>query len=80
MKLQLAVLWLGGRWTLLAPGARYDRYFSRQSALDAAQRLADQARRQGHDVEVLVQELGGELTPAPTRDAARDATPPPAAP
>jgi hypothetical protein len=68
MNLQLAVLWCGGRWTLLAPGARYDRYMSRQSALDAAHRLADQARRQGHEVEVLIQDIGGELSPVPLDD------------
>jgi len=65
MKLELAVLWCGGRWTLLAPAARYDRYPSRQSALDAAERLADQARRQGHDAAVLVQDVGGVLSAAP---------------
>ncbi|HEY8572389.1 hypothetical protein [Phenylobacterium sp.] len=61
MNLQLAVIWYGGRWTLLAPGARYSRYGSRQSALEAAQRLAEQARGQGYEVEVLLQDVGGEL-------------------
>jgi hypothetical protein len=59
MFLQFAVRWSGGRWILLAPVARYDRYLSRQSALDAAHRLADQARR--YHVRVLVQDVGGEL-------------------
>jgi hypothetical protein len=62
MKLQIAVLWQQGRWTLLAPGLRFDRYGSRQSALEAARRLCDQAARQGHELEVLVQEIGGELS------------------
>lgn len=61
MKLQIAVLWYGGRWTLLSPGARFNRYGGRQSAIDAAYRLAAQARRQGHELEILVQEIGGEL-------------------
>ncbi|HEY8614668.1 hypothetical protein [Phenylobacterium sp.] len=62
MALQFAVIWYGGRWTLIAPGVRYDRYASRESALAAAQRLAAQARRQGYEAEVLVQGVGGELT------------------
>jgi hypothetical protein len=61
MFLQFAVLWSGDRWSLLAQGVRYDRYPSRQSALEAAHRLADQARRQGYDVRVLVQDVGGQL-------------------
>jgi len=60
--LQLAVIWYGGRWTLLAPGVRYNRYASRQSAIDAAQRLARQATRQGYHVEILLQDVGGELS------------------
>ena len=62
MNLQLAVIWYGGRWTLMAPGARYNRYGSRQSALEAAQRLADRARDQGYAVEILLQDVGGQLS------------------
>lgn len=69
MTLSLAVLWCDERWTLLAPTARYNRYPSRRSALDAAQRLAGQARRQGHEVQILVQDLGAELAPLDRRDA-----------
>lgn len=69
MRLQLAVLWYGGRWTLLSPGVRFNRYGSRQSALDAARRLAGQARRQGHEVQILVQDVGGELSILPMTEA-----------
>jgi hypothetical protein len=65
MALQFAVLLYGGRWTMLAGGVRHDRYASRQSAVDAAHRLADQARRQGHEVHVLVQDGGGQLAEEP---------------
>ncbi|HVI33282.1 hypothetical protein [Phenylobacterium sp.] len=68
MALQFAVIWYGGRWTLLAPGVRRDRYASRDSALAAAHRLAEQARRQGYEVEVLVQDVGGELSAVPLQD------------
>ncbi|WP_374468818.1 hypothetical protein [Phenylobacterium sp.] len=67
MTLQFAVIWYGGRWTLLAPGVRYNRYASRESALAAAQRLAEQARRQGYEVDVLMQDVGGELSSVPPR-------------
>jgi hypothetical protein len=60
--LKLAVIWSDGRWTLLAPKARYNRYASRQSALAAAQRLARLARAQGRSVEILLQDAGGELS------------------
>lgn len=65
MALQFAVIWYGGRWTLIAPGVRYNRYGSRESALAAAQRLAAQARDQGYEVDILLQDVGGELTSAP---------------
>jgi len=68
MALQFAVIWYGGRWTLLAPGVRRDRYASRDSALAAAHRLAEQARRQGYEVEVLVQDVGGELSAVPLQE------------
>lgn len=61
MSLRFAVIWYGGRWTLLAPGVRRNRYASRESAIAAAERLAAQARRQGYEAEVLVQDAGGEL-------------------
>lgn len=70
MALQFAVIWYGGRWTLLAPGVRRDRYASRDSALAAAHRLAEQARRQGYEVEVLVQDVGGQLSAVPLQDRA----------
>jgi hypothetical protein len=69
MTLQFAVIWYGGRWTLLAPGVRYDRYASRESALAAAQRLAEQARRQGYEVEILAQDVGGQLSAVPPSEA-----------
>jgi hypothetical protein len=69
MTLQFAVIWYGGRWTLLAPGVRYNRYASRESAVAAAQRLASRARSQGYEVEVLVQDVGSQLSPAPESDA-----------
>lgn len=65
MVLRLAVLWRRDRWTLLAPGASYDRYRSRQNALDAARRLAERAQSEGLEVEILVQDVGGELAVAP---------------
>ncbi|WP_334164519.1 hypothetical protein [Phenylobacterium sp.] len=68
MALQFAVIWYGGRWTLLAPGVRRDRYASRDSALAAARRLAEHARRQGHEVEVLAQDVGGQLSAVPLQD------------
>lgn len=76
MALQFAVIWYGGRWTLLAPGVRRDRYASRDSALAAAHRLADQARRQGYEVEVLAQDVGGELSAVPLQDRDEVRTPP----
>lgn len=55
------VVRLQDHWTIIASGKRWGRFAFCVDAEDAALRLADRARLDGHACEVLVQGIGGEM-------------------
>ena len=59
--LQIAAIKLGGGWTVAHPQGRAGRFASAPHALQAAARLAADARRKGHETLLLVHEPNGQL-------------------
>lgn len=56
-----AVLQTGEGWQIVSSRRRIGRFQSRDLAVQAGARLAGEARQAGHPVELLVQEMAGEL-------------------
>ena len=58
---EIAVMYFPEGWRIVAGRHRWGRYAFRVDAEEAALKLALRARRQGHEVTVLVQERHGEM-------------------
>jgi hypothetical protein len=56
-----AILQAGDEWQIVCSRRRMGHFQTRDLALQAGARLAGEARRAGHEVELLVQEMAGEL-------------------
>jgi hypothetical protein len=78
--LQFVVLKVDNIWTVLCDNFPLGRYQHRTSAINAASRLARDAHRLGKSVELLSQDLGGELSAHPIDVEDRSPQPPPTDP
>ena len=66
--MQIAAIRMGDAWTVAHPNGRAGRFESAPDALQAAARLARDARSRGHDVRLLVHDTHGELLHVPASD------------
>jgi hypothetical protein len=67
--LQIAAIRMDGAWTVAHPHGRAGRFPSAPDALQAAARLAADARGKGHEVRLFVHDASGELVRVPSGDA-----------
>ena len=57
----IAAIQMAGGWTLAHPNGRAGRFATAPDALQAAARLAADARRKGHEVSLLVHAADSQL-------------------
>ncbi|MDP3803804.1 hypothetical protein [Brevundimonas sp.] len=69
-RLVYAIIRADGCWRVVCERRRIGRYATCESAALAAMALAREAVASDHDVEVLVQDAGGQLWPVARLDAA----------
>lgn len=60
--LRYAVIQQAGRWRIISAEEGVGSFATRQMALSAGARLAEEAQSSGQDVEILVQDAVGRLT------------------
>lgn len=73
-----AIVRTGGYWRIVTGRKSIGLFLSADQAAKAAARLAREARRAGHEIEITLQSLGGELVRADLSRGGQPTSPRPA--